>query len=214
MGTFTQDLPPSKCALQNTPQGKEPKKAVPERRKGAPAFLQPRFSNRTLDMEWLWCDNNGKEADPKYIDVLNSHGRKSQQEVIFYKAYSVLLIDQRAAYSGWHYNSCYAVYLMRRRLARVAMDQKPKGFTGQRNKIPTAEDLKGFRDSPSLAEFLMRMPSTGEMGLIQRQLEPCLGMIADAHRLPDPDDYPTWTHFIRHYNLLSHRDIPPLQPSH
>jgi hypothetical protein len=93
VGTFTRDLPPSKCARRiekgrklrerkelaknkkrrlPTPKPWEPR---PERLKGKPAYLKPILDRKIGGITWFWCDCYGKGVDAKFV-VFNRHDEK------------------------------------------------------------------------------------------------------------------------------------------
>ena len=103
------------------------------------------------------------------------------------KISAVVRVDQRAVAHAEAYNARYAAYLLRRRLARVAIPQEPRGFMGQRVPDATAEDLAGFVQPRLLGEFIMRTPSTGDRALLQIELGRWRETVAKGTRCPTPD---------------------------
>lgn len=124
VGYFSQDLPPSTCALRQRKlkQGRRQKieptiKVASHRRGGQPAYLRARYDTRLDGIEWFWTDGYGKGADPRYVHLGGSPDERSAQ-LATAQARALSVHDKIMMDYVTGFNLEHATYWMRCRLMR------------------------------------------------------------------------------------------------
>ncbi|POR31689.1 Uncharacterized protein TPAR_08096 [Tolypocladium paradoxum] len=178
IGSFSQHLPPSTCAVrqnktrrknENKEAGrrrksreakqheKRPPSVAQHRRAGERAFLRARCDGTTLGIEWFWSDARGKGADPELVTLRKTkHGPR--MELVSAQALALLHHDRVVADHALACNREYAAYWIRCRLLRHV------GATpnGQRPTNPTALDFAALKQPGLLWPVALASPDMSE----------------------------------------------------
>ena len=138
IGTFNQDLPPSREALRKAAKDNAPiPRAAPHRRQGSSAYLKPSINWDTEGIVWMYVDGKGQAVNAKYISLRAGwiHSQARARAIIHWDECECARIGR------WNY--LLAVYFARNRLLRWMRDNPRDQGVGNPNNAdqrrPTAD---------------------------------------------------------------------------